>query len=196
MPRRTGERSRAQWASRDRRSREGATDAHQEEEDMSVAMAAAVLVVASVGSGPAWAQMIWGVIQCDSDPCYATGAHEVVFEQVGDGVADNMYAQGGHDNLRAQNYHQRHRHGPRWLRQRRAPRQRRRHPRRGYRRAGLRHMRGGRHDRSGRHLRAGSRSLGGARRRRISVGSGVGRSHRSGSLIRAGRVMAPAPHSG
>ena len=71
---------------------------------MSVAMAAAVLVVASVGSGPAWAQMIWGVIQCDSDPCYATGAHEVVFEQVGDGVADNMYAQGGHDNLRAQNY--------------------------------------------------------------------------------------------
>ena len=28
----------------------------------------------------------------------------MVFEQVGDGVADNMYAQGGHDNLRAQNY--------------------------------------------------------------------------------------------
>jgi hypothetical protein len=71
---------------------------------MMVAMAAAVLVVASVGSGPAWAQMIWGVIQCDSDPCYATRAHEVVFEQVGDGVADNIYAQGGHDNLRAQNY--------------------------------------------------------------------------------------------
>jgi hypothetical protein len=71
---------------------------------MLVAMAAAVLVVASVGSGPAWAQQIWGVIQCDSDPCYATGAHEVVFEQVGDGVSDNMYAQGGHDNLRAQNY--------------------------------------------------------------------------------------------
>jgi hypothetical protein len=72
---------------------------------MLVAMAlAVVLVVASVGSGPAWAQMIWGVIQCDSDPCYATGAHEVVFEQLGDGVADNMYAQDGHDNLRAQNY--------------------------------------------------------------------------------------------
>ena len=141
---------------------------------MSVAMAAAVLVVASVGSGPAWAQMIWGVIQCDSDPCYATGAHEVVFEQVGDGVADNMYAQGGHDNLRAQNYTNDTdtAHG-------------------GYANdvlhvndgdtldgaigAGLRHMRGGRHDRSGRHLRAGSRSLGGARRRRISVGSGVGR---------------------
>jgi hypothetical protein len=73
---------------------------------MMVAMAAAmvVLVVASVGSGPALAKQIWGVIQCDSDPCYATGAHEIVFEQVGDGVADNMYAQGGHDNLRAQNY--------------------------------------------------------------------------------------------
>jgi hypothetical protein len=72
---------------------------------MLVAMAAVVVVlVALVGSGPASAQMIWGVIQCDSDPCYATGAHEVVFEQVGDGVADNIYAQGGHDNLRAQNY--------------------------------------------------------------------------------------------
>jgi hypothetical protein len=72
---------------------------------MLVVMAAAVVVlVALVGSGPALAQNIWGVIQCDSNPCYATGAHEVVFEQVGDGVADNMYAQGGHDNLRAQNY--------------------------------------------------------------------------------------------
>jgi hypothetical protein len=72
---------------------------------MLVVMAAAVVVfVALVGSGPALAQKIWGAIQCDSNPCYATGAHEVVFEQVGDGVADNMYAQGGHDNLRAQNY--------------------------------------------------------------------------------------------
>jgi hypothetical protein len=70
---------------------------------MLVAMAAVVLV-ALVGSGPALAQKIWGVIQCDTNPCYATGAHEVVFEQIGDGVADNMYAQGGHDNLRAQNY--------------------------------------------------------------------------------------------
>ena len=69
---------------------------------MLVAMAA-VMLVALVGSGPALAQKIWGVIQCDSEPCYATGAHEVVFEQVGNGVADNMYAQGGHDNLRAQN---------------------------------------------------------------------------------------------
>ena len=85
---------------------------HEKEEEMRtkkkiamlVAMAAAVMLVALVGSGPASAQMIWGVIQCDSNPCYATGAHEVVFEQVGDGVADNIYAQGGHDNLRAQNY--------------------------------------------------------------------------------------------
>ncbi len=70
---------------------------------MMVALAAVVLV-ALVGSGPALAQTIWGVIQCDENPCYATGAHEVVFEQVGDGVADNMYAQGRNDNLRAQNY--------------------------------------------------------------------------------------------
>jgi hypothetical protein len=70
---------------------------------MMVAMAAVVLV-ALVGSGPALAQTIGGVIQCDDDPCYATGAHQVLFEQVGDGVADNMYALAGHDNLRAQNY--------------------------------------------------------------------------------------------
>jgi hypothetical protein len=72
---------------------------------MLVATAAVVVMLVSlVGSGPALAQQIWGVIQCDSNPCHASGAHEVVFEQVGDGVADNMYAQGGHDNLRAQNY--------------------------------------------------------------------------------------------
>ena len=29
---------------------------------------AVVLVVALVGSGPALAQQVWGVIQCDSDP--------------------------------------------------------------------------------------------------------------------------------
>ena len=161
---------------------------------VAMAAAAAVVLVALVGSGPASAQMIWGVIQCDSNPCYATGAHEVVFEQVGDGVADNMYAQGGHDNLRAQNYTNDNDTANGGYRPRRAPRQRRRRPRRGRRRAGLRHMRGGRHDRSGRHLRAGSRSLGGARRRRrISVGSGVGRSHRSGSLIRAGEGHGPGP---
>jgi len=71
---------------------------------MMVAMAAMVGLVALVGSGPALAQKIWGVIQCTQSPCNATGAHEVVFEQVGDGVSDNIYAQGGHDNLRAQNY--------------------------------------------------------------------------------------------
>src|ERR671915_819783 len=71
---------------------------------MMVAVAAVVLV-ALVGSGPALAQqIIVGVIQCDEDPCYATGGHQVVFEQVGDGVADNIYAQGRHDNIRAQNY--------------------------------------------------------------------------------------------
>ena len=70
---------------------------------MMVAMAAVVLV-ALVGSSPALAQKIWGVIQCDENPCYATGGHEVVFEQVGNGVADNIYAQAGHDNIRAQNY--------------------------------------------------------------------------------------------
>ena len=70
-----------------------------------VAMAAAMVVlVALVGGSPALAQKIWGVIQCDENPCNATGAHEVLFEQLGDGVADNIYAQGGHDNLRAQNY--------------------------------------------------------------------------------------------
>ena len=71
---------------------------------MMVAMAMVVLV-ALVGSGPALAQqIIVGVIQCDSDPCYATGGHQVIFEQVGDGVEDNIYAQGRHDNIRAQNY--------------------------------------------------------------------------------------------
>ncbi len=67
-------------------------------------IALGVVLVALVGSGPALAQTIGGVIQCDSSPCYATGAHQVLFEQVGDGVADNMYALAGHDNLRAQNY--------------------------------------------------------------------------------------------
>ncbi len=70
---------------------------------MMVAMAAVVLV-ALVGSGPALAQTIGGVIQCDEDPCYATGAHQVLFEQVGDGVTDNMYALGGHDHLDARSY--------------------------------------------------------------------------------------------
>jgi hypothetical protein len=66
--------------------------------------AAMVVLVALVGGSPALAQKIWGGIQCNENPCYATGAHEVVFEQVGNGVADNIYAQAGHDNIRAQNY--------------------------------------------------------------------------------------------
>src|SRR5215203_5886959 len=72
---------------------------------MMVAMAAAMVLVALVGSGTALAQkVLWGVIQCDSNPCYATGGKQMIFEQVGNGVADNIYAQDGHDNLRAQNY--------------------------------------------------------------------------------------------
>ena len=71
---------------------------------MMVAIAAIVLM-ALVGSGPALAQkVIMGVIQCGSNPCVATGGHQIVFEQLGNGVADNIYAQDGHDNLRAQNY--------------------------------------------------------------------------------------------
>jgi hypothetical protein len=72
---------------------------------MMVAMAAAVVLVALVGSGPALAQkVLWEAIHCDSDPCYATGGKQMIFEQVGNGVADNIYAQDGHDNVRAQNY--------------------------------------------------------------------------------------------
>ena len=64
-----------------------------------------VLVAMMVGSaGTAFAQMIGGVIQCDSVPCVATGDHQVLFEQVGDGVPDRMIAQGGHDHLDARAY--------------------------------------------------------------------------------------------
>ena len=72
---------------------------------MMVAMAAVVLVALVGSASTALAQqIIVGVIQCDEAPCYATGGHQVVFEQVGDGVADDIYAQGRHDNIRAQNY--------------------------------------------------------------------------------------------
>ena len=58
-----------------------------------------------VGSaGTALAQMIGGVIQCQTIPCDATGDHQVLFEQVGDGVPDRMIAQGGHDHLDARAY--------------------------------------------------------------------------------------------
>ena len=64
-----------------------------------------VLVALMVGSaGTAFAQMIGGVIQCQTIPCVATGDHQVLFEQVGDGVRDRMIAQGGHDRLDARAY--------------------------------------------------------------------------------------------
>ncbi len=63
-----------------------------------------VVLVALVGSGPALAQMIGGVIQCQTMTCVATGDHQVLFERVGDGVPDRMIAQGGHDHLDARSY--------------------------------------------------------------------------------------------
>ena len=65
-----------------------------------------VLVALMVGSaGTAFAQqVIGGVIQCQTFPCVATGDHQVLFEQVGDGVPDRMIAQGGHDHLDARAY--------------------------------------------------------------------------------------------
>ena len=65
-----------------------------------------VLVALMVGSaGTAFAQqVIGGAIQCQTIPCVATGAHQVLFERVGDGVRDKMIAQGGHDRLDARAY--------------------------------------------------------------------------------------------
>ena len=64
-----------------------------------------VLVALMVGSaGTALAQMIGGVIQCETSPCVASGDHQVLFEQVGDGVPDRLIAQGGHDHLDARAY--------------------------------------------------------------------------------------------
>jgi Ca2+-binding RTX toxin-like protein len=64
-----------------------------------------VLVALMVGSaGTAFAQMIGGVIQCQTSPCVASGDHQVLFEQVGDGVPDRLIAQGGHDHLDARAY--------------------------------------------------------------------------------------------
>ena len=71
---------------------------------MMIAMAAVVLVALVGGAGTALAQTIGGVIQCDRSPCVATGAHQVLFEQVGDGVRDRMIAKGGHDHLDARGY--------------------------------------------------------------------------------------------
>jgi hypothetical protein len=61
-----------------------------------------LLVVASAGT--ALAQMIGGVIQCQTIPCIASGNHQVLLEQVGDGVPDRMIAKGGHDHLDARSY--------------------------------------------------------------------------------------------
>ena len=63
-----------------------------------------VVLVALVGSGTALAQMIGGVIQCQTMRCVATGDHQVLFERVGDGVPDRMIAQAGHDHLNARAY--------------------------------------------------------------------------------------------
>ncbi len=78
----------------------------EEEVRTKIAMmiALGVVLVALVGSGPALAQVIGGAIQCDDAPCVATGAHQVLFEQVGDGVYDKLIAQGGHDRLDARSY--------------------------------------------------------------------------------------------
>ena len=71
---------------------------------MMVAMAV-VLAALVVGSGTALAQqVIGGVIQCQTKPCVATGAHQVLFERVGNGVSDRMIAKGGHDHLDARSY--------------------------------------------------------------------------------------------
>ena len=69
-------------------------------------VALAVVLVALLGStGTALAQqVIGGVIQCQTEPCVATGAHQVLFERVGDGVPDRMIAKGGHDRLDARAY--------------------------------------------------------------------------------------------
>src|SRR5919112_2831252 len=64
----------------------------------------AVVIVALVGSGPALAQRIGGVIQCQTMRCVATGDHQVLFERVGDGVPDRMIAQAGNDHLNARTY--------------------------------------------------------------------------------------------
>jgi hypothetical protein len=65
----------------------------------------AVVLLTFFGNGTtALAQTIGGVIQCQSIPCVATGAHQVLFERVGDGGPDKLIAQGGHDHLDARAY--------------------------------------------------------------------------------------------
>ena len=64
-----------------------------------------VLVALLASAGTALAQqVIGGVIQCETRSCIATGAHQVLFERVGDGVPDRMISKGGHDHLDARAY--------------------------------------------------------------------------------------------
>jgi hypothetical protein len=70
-------------------------------------MVALVVVLAALlgSAGTALAQqVIGGVIQCQTKPCVATGYHQVLFEQVGDGVSDRMIARAGYDHLDARAY--------------------------------------------------------------------------------------------
>jgi len=69
---------------------------------LTLAVVLVALVVAG-SAGTAFAQ-IGSVIQCQGIPCVATGNHDVLFEQLGDGVPDRMIAKANHDLLRAQNY--------------------------------------------------------------------------------------------
>jgi len=73
---------------------------------MAMMVALGVVLVALLGgAGTASAQqVIGGAIQCQTRPCVATGAHQVLFERVGDGVPDRMIAKGGHDRLDARAY--------------------------------------------------------------------------------------------
>jgi hypothetical protein len=70
---------------------------------LTLAVVLAALMVGSAGTALAQ-QVIGGAIQCQTVPCVATGAHQVLFERVGDGVRDKMIAQGGHDRLDARAY--------------------------------------------------------------------------------------------
>jgi hypothetical protein len=67
-------------------------------------MLAVVFLALVAGSGGTAFAQIGSVIQCQGIPCVATGDHQVLFEQVGDGVRDRMIAQAGYDHLNAQTY--------------------------------------------------------------------------------------------
>jgi hypothetical protein len=72
---------------------------------MVLTLAVMLATLMAFGSaGTSLAQTIGGVIQCQTKPCVATGAHQVLFERVGDGVSDRMIAQGGHNHLDARSY--------------------------------------------------------------------------------------------